>query len=38
MVGIGYYPGTDAGRIKAARAYNQRAIELRGNWAVLNPV
>jgi hypothetical protein len=35
---IGYYPLTEAGKIEAARAYNKRALELRGEWAVLNQV
>ncbi|MCX6035003.1 MAG: Fis family transcriptional regulator [Chloroflexi bacterium] len=35
---LGYYPGTEAGKIEAARAYNRAAIEHFGDFAVLNPV
>ena len=35
---LGYFPGTEAGRIEAARAYNRAAIEHFGEFAALNPV
>jgi hypothetical protein len=38
MEHIGYFPGTEGGRMEAARAYNARAVELRGDRAVLNTV
>jgi hypothetical protein len=35
---IGYFPGTEQGRVAAARAYNKRALELHGDRAVLNVI
>jgi hypothetical protein len=35
---LGYFPGTEAGKIEAARAYNRAALERFGAFAVLNPV
>jgi len=35
---LGHFPLTDAGKIKAARVYNEAALKHFGEFAVLNPV